>query len=131
MKSKSQLVKQMLLVFALMIGAISLFTLMSPIAGAAEILGPGDNVVGDPTGNQGSLRQLVLTIVKYFLGFLGLLAVIMVIYGGVTYVISAGNDEAIGNAKKIILYALIGLIVILLSFVIVQAVLGAGTGTEV
>ena len=131
MKSKSQLVKQMLLVFALMVGAISLFAVVSPIAGATEILSGNDNVVSDPTGGQSSLRQLVLTIVKYFLGFLGLLAVIMIIYGGVTYVISAGNDEAIGNAKKIIMYALIGLIVILLSFVIVQAVLGAGTGVEV
>lgn len=130
MKSKSQFLKQMLIVFALMIGAISLFSLV-PAAGAA-ILNPGDvpGPVSEGTGGETSLRGLVLTIISYFLGFLGLLAVIMIIYGGVTYVISAGNDEAIGNAKKIIMYSLIGLIIILLSFVIVRAVLGAGTGTE-
>lgn len=130
MKSKSQIVKQTLLVFALMIGAISLFSALPVATGA--ILNPGDSpgAVSEATGGETSVRSLVLTIVNYFLGFLGLLAVIMIIYGGVTYVISAGNDEAIGNAKKIIMYALIGIIIILLSFVVVRAILGSGTGTE-
>lgn len=130
MKSKSQLIKQTLLVFALMVGAISIFSVL-PTA-AAAILNPGDNpdAVSTATGGETSLRGLVLTVINYFLGFLGLVAVIMVVYGGVTYVISAGNDEQIGNAKKIIMYALIGIVIILLSFVIVRAILGAGTGTE-
>src|SRR3989338_6780359 len=131
MKSKSQLLKQALLVFTLMVGAITVLSVL-PVAGAGGILGPGDNpeVIGGGTGGETSLRGLVLTIVNYFLGFLGLLAIIMIIYGGVTYVTSAGNDEAVGKAKKIIMYALIGIIVILLSFVVVRAVLGAGTATE-
>lgn len=123
--------KQTLLVFALMTGAITLFAAFMPTAGAA-LLSAGDNPseIAGATGGETSLRQLILTIVNYALTFLGILAVIMVIYGGFTYVASAGNDEAVGNAKKIIMYALIGIIIILLSFVIVNAVLGAGTGTE-
>ncbi|OGJ42129.1 hypothetical protein A3B60_00645 [Candidatus Peregrinibacteria bacterium RIFCSPLOWO2_01_FULL_39_12] len=130
MKSKSQLLKQALLVFALMAGALSLMSVL-PVAGAA-ILNPTDNpeAVSGATGGETTLRGLILTIVNYFLGFLGLLAVIMVIYGGVTYVSSAGNDEAVGKAKKIIMYALIGIVIILLSFVLVRMVLGSGTGTE-
>ncbi|MEK7126580.1 MAG: pilin [Patescibacteria group bacterium] len=122
--------KQALLVFALMVGALSLLSVL-PVAGAA-ILNPTDNpeAVAGATGGETTLRGLILTIVNYFLGFLGLLAVIMVIYGGVTYVYSAGNDEAIGKAKKIIMYALIGIVIILLSFVLVRMVLGSGTGTE-
>ncbi|MDA1060178.1 MAG: hypothetical protein O3B47_00085 [bacterium] len=131
MKSKSQIIKQTLLVFALMIGAISLFSAI-PMASAVGLLDAGDNpeVIGAATGGETSLRGLILTLVNYFLGFLGLLAVIMIIYGGVSYVTSAGNDEAVGKAKKIIMYAVIGIILILLSFVLVRAVLGAGTGTE-
>lgn len=91
-------------------------------ASAFAIIGDRDRPDDVPGGE---LRDLVLTVVNYFLGFLGLIAVIMVIYGGVTYVISAGNDEAVGKAKKIIMYALIGLIIVLLSFVLVNAVLGA------
>lgn len=129
MKSKKQILTQALVVLAIMVGALSMFNLA---AHAAGILNSTDapSAVTDATGGQTSLRGLVLTIVNYFLGFLGLLAVVMVIYGGVTYVSSAGNDEAVGKAKKIIMYALIGIVIILLSFVVVKAILGAGTGTE-
>ena len=131
MKSKMQTIKQALIVLGLMVGAITMLSAL-PVAGATAILTPTDNpeAVSSATGGQGSLRALILTIVNYFLGFLGLLAVVMVIYGGVTYVSSAGNEEAVGKAKKIIMYSLIGIIIILLSFVVVRAVLGAGTGTE-
>lgn len=131
MKSKKQLAKQMLIVFGLMVGAITLATML-PAAHAGFITG-GDNPenISIATGGEGSIRALVLRIVNFFLGFLGILAVIMVIYGGVTYVTAAGADEAIGNAKKIILYSLVGIIIILLSFAIVNTVLGAGTGVEV
>lgn len=132
MESKKKLFKQALIVFGLMVGAITFFSFV-PVAGATTLLNPTDNpeAVAGATGGETSIRALALRIVNYFLGFLGLVAVIMIIYGGVTYVISAGNDDAVGNAKKIIQYSLIGIIIILLSFVIVQAVLGAGTGSEV
>lgn len=131
MKSKMQTIKQALIVLGLMVGAITILSTL-PIAGATAILSPTDNpeAVSSATGGQSSLRALILTIVNYFLGFLGLLAVIMVIYGGVSYVSSGGKDDAVGKAKKIIMYSLVGIIIILLSFVVVRAILGAGTGTE-
>ena len=106
-----------------MVGALTVFGAL-PEAAATQFLKGDENIPGGET----DFRTLVLTIISYFLGFLGLLATIMIIYGGITYVSSAGNDEAVGKAKKIILYAVIGIIVILLSFVIVNAVLGAQTG---
>jgi hypothetical protein len=124
MKSK-KLIKQTLIIFALMVGALVLINAL-PMAAAAPI-GSEDR---PDIAAEGSLRGVVLRIINYFLGFLGLLAVIMVIYGGVTYVTAAGNDEAIGNAKKIIMYALIGIIIILLSFAVVNTILGAGEGVE-
>lgn len=126
MKSKTQIVKQAVIVLALMLGMLSLFNLVAFAALTATPI----KAVTDATGGESTLSGLILTIVDYFLGFLGLLAVIMVVYGGVTYVSSAGNDEAVGKAKKIIMYALIGIVVILLSFVVVKAVLGSGTATE-
>ena len=129
--NKKSLLRQALLVFPLMVGALTAVGLFSSVAMAAATDSFGTaapSAVLEGTGGQTSLKGLILTVVNYFLGFLGLLAVIMIIYGGVQYVISAGQDEAIGNAKKIIMYSLIGLIVILLSFVLVRAVLGAGGG---
>ena len=53
----------------------------------------------------------------------------MIIYGGILYVTSAGNDENVQKAKKILMYAIVGIVVILLSFAIVNTVIGgAGTG---
>ena len=50
----------------------------------------------------------------------GLLAVLFVIYGGYTYIISRGNPTKTGNALKIIIYALSGLIVIAIAqFIII------------
>lgn len=131
MESKLKLIKQSLIVFGLMTGALSLMSFAPSVFAVGLLEGTSQvEAVSTATGGETTIRGLVLTIVNYFLGFLGLLAVIMVIYGGVTYVASAGNDEAVGKAKKIIMYAVIGLIIVLLSFVLVRAVLGAGTGTE-
>lgn len=128
MKSKTQFLKQALIVLGLMVGALVMINAM-PMA-SASLITPADNpdLISGATGGTGSIRELALRIVNYFLGFLGIVAVIMVIYGGITYVTAGGKDEAIGNAKKIIMYSLVGIIIILLSFAIVNTVLGAGTG---
>ena len=51
----------------------------------------------------------------------------MVIYGGVLYVTSAGDTASVDKAKNILLYAVVGIVLILLSFAIVNTVLGAAT----
>lgn len=97
---------------------------------AQGFISPTDNpqAISTATGGQGSFRSLALTIVNFFLTFLGLIAVVMIIYGGFLYVSAAGNQEKIESAKKIIMYAVIGIVVILLSFAIVNTVLSAGSG---
>ena len=99
-----------------------------PTASAALIT-PGDvpGEISAATGGEGSIRALALRIVNYFLTFLGIVAVMMIIFGGVTYITAAGKQESVDNAKKIILYALVGIIIILLSFAIVNTILGSAT----
>ncbi len=125
----SKIIKQVLIVLGLMTGAIALLSFI-PVASAALIT-PGDvpGEIAAATGGEGSIKSLALKIVNYFLTFLGIIAVMMIIYGGVTYVTAAGKQESIDSAKKIILYSLVGIIIILLSFAIVSTVLGsAGVG---
>ena len=57
------------------------------------------------------------------LGVLGLVAVIFVVVGGVKYMTSAGDPGKVQQAKKTIIYALIGLIVCALAFAIVNFVI--------
>lgn len=100
---------------------------------AQGFIDPGrDNIqrVAEATAGETSARELVLTIVNYFLGFLGLFAVLLVIYGGVLYIGSAGNEDTAGKGKKVITYAVIGIIIILLSFVLINAVFDAGLGGD-
>ena len=71
-------------------------------------------------------RGTVVSYLNYFLGFLGLLAVFMIVYAGILLVTAQGEEEQVGKGKKIIMWAAIGLIVIMLSFAIVRVVVGAG-----
>ena len=82
-------------------------------------------------GAGGSLRQMILMILNFFLGFLGLLAVCMIIYGGILYITAAGKQETVDKGKKIIMYAVVGIVIILLAFAIVNTVLGGlGAGQD-
>jgi hypothetical protein len=121
-KLTMKLVKQTLIVAALMMGALALVSHM-PSVYAVGFLTPEDNLLG----TEGDLRSLIRTVLNYFLGFLGLLTVIFIIYAGILYVTAAGNDENTTKAKGIIKNAAIGLIIILLSFALVNFVLGAFT----
>lgn len=61
-------------------------------------------------------------ILQVVFGLIGSLAVLMVVYGGLKYVISQGDPQATAKAKDTILYALIGVAVCVLAFSIVAFV---------
>ena len=72
------------------------------------------------------LRQVAIGIINYLLTFLGLIAVGFIIYAGVLMVMDAGAEENVGKAKNIIIYAAVGIIIILMSYTIVNAIFGVG-----
>lgn len=84
------------------------------------------------TGNFGAtfglgtadLESTVVKIVQWVLGFLGLIAVIMILYGGFMWMTAGGNEDKVATAKKIITAAVIGLIVVLLAWAVVIFVVG-------
>ena len=78
----------------------------------------------------GSFRQAVLTFINFALFFLGLVATAFVIYGGFVLITSAGDEGKAGEAKKLVAYAAAGMIMILVSYALVNTLLGAGTGTR-
>lgn len=80
--------------------------------------------VSDATSYHGSFREAVLTIVNYFLYFVGLVGVVMIIFAGFLYMTSGGEDNEKG--KKIVLYVAVGVILILVSFALVNTLLGSG-----
>lgn len=74
---------------------------------------------------QGTLGQNITNIINFFLGLLGLIAVAFLIYAGVLMVTAGGNEDQVGKAKKIITFAVIGVVIILLSYTIIQFVTSA------
>ena len=58
----------------------------------------------------------------------GIISVIMLIYGGLRYVISGGDSKKVTDAKNTIMYAIIGLIISILAYAIVNFVINAVGG---
>ena len=75
-------------------------------------------------GGEGSLQTDVRAILTAIIGVLGFACVVVMIIGGVNYMTSSGDTGKVKKAKDTILYGLIGLIVCVLAFAIVQFVIG-------
>ncbi len=84
----------------------------------------GLNEVGNEIAlAEGDPRVIAAKIVRVALGFLGVVALGIILYGGFVWMTSAGNEEKISTAKKILTNGLIGLVIILMAFGITQYVL--------
>lgn len=76
-----------------------------------------ENIEGPVTG--GDARSLIERILLSVLNFLALAAVIAIIVAGIILIVSGGNEESKDRAKRIILYAIIGLLIIFFARLIV------------
>ncbi len=79
------------------------------------------------TGGAGAtpLGTQLKNIVNVLLYILGAIAVIMIVVGGIRYVTSGGDSGAVSGAKNTILYSVVGLIVAILAYAIVNFVITA------
>jgi uncharacterized membrane-anchored protein YitT (DUF2179 family) len=104
---------------------------------AAQFYG-GPGIVGGIThaeaigGVSGSdIRAIVLNLLLAVLLFMGLAAVVVIVIAGISLVISVGDEQAKEKAKKIILYALIGLFIIAIAAGIVTIIVEATGGGSI
>ena len=72
-------------------------------------------------GNTGVFTNITNTA----LAIVGIVSVIMLIWGGLRYVVSGGDSKKVTDAKNTILYAIIGLIIAVLAYAIVNFVLNS------
>jgi hypothetical protein len=121
--------KKAIIATAIMAVALTVFS-FAPVS-FAQLISPNDapSLVQSQTGGEGDIKELAKTILNFVLTFLGFIAVAFIIYGGFLYVGSGGNDENTGKAKKIIINAIIGIIIIFASYAIVNTVLRAPQGS--
>ena len=80
------------------------------------------------------LREGVMSIIRVLLGFLGIIAIIIMLYGGFVWMTAGGNEEKVSQAKKVISAGIIGLVIIFVSFAIAEFVISnliTATGAEI
>lgn len=86
----------------------------------ADFGGPIPAIPGTPAAtDQAGIRDKITDLLIIVLNFLALLAVIMLVIAGIKLIVSQGEEEEKNKAKKIILYVIAGLLLILFARVIV------------
>lgn len=79
------------------------------------------------TTQKTSTKEILQTIVKWLLSFTGIIATISLLYGGFLYITSQGEENKAEQAKNIILYSVIGIIIIGISAIVVNVVINIAT----
>ncbi|PIS04560.1 MAG: hypothetical protein COT81_05680 [Candidatus Buchananbacteria bacterium CG10_big_fil_rev_8_21_14_0_10_42_9] len=64
------------------------------------------------------IRETILAIIRAFFAFLGVLAILIVLYAGFMWMTAGGNEDKVASAKKMLAAGIIGLIIVLTSFAI-------------
>jgi hypothetical protein len=123
----------LLIVPALALGVTTVANVVSaPVASAADCTSDASGGLSGGAGcAQGKDQQADLfgdsgvfkTITNVLLFIIGAISVIMLIIGGIRYVVSGGDSGAVTSAKNTILYAVVGIVVAILAYALVNFVI--------
>lgn len=94
--------------------------LATPCTSGPNCMQNGLNSVN--SGSKTDVGGLIKSIVNAMLFLLGAVAVVMIVVGGIRYTTSNGDSSQISGAKNTIMYAVIGLIIAILAYAIVNFV---------
>ncbi len=116
-------------IFGLMLAVPSFSALPVAYAQDPNVIWGGNVTQGD-VGNTIGLgsqdpRIIAAKVIRVLLGFLGVIAVVIILLGGFKWMTAGGNDEKVGEARKLIIQGVVGLIIILAAFGIASFVVGS------
>lgn len=125
---KKCLIGLMSLVWA--IGLVSLAPAVTQAApgsmGSEDLWGTGTVASYEDEGfSSTDPRQTVARIIKVALGFLGSIAVILIVLAGFKWMTAAGNEDKIAESKKLMAAAFVGLVIILAAFALTNFVINS------
>jgi Type IV secretion system pilin len=89
-----------------------------------------DCTPADTAGGTTKINNLITDVINIFSAVVGVICVIMIIFGGFQYITSGGDTGKVGTAKTTIIYAIVGLIVVAFAQFIVQFVLNKVANTN-
>jgi hypothetical protein len=111
---KTNKIVQFILLLALFVPMVTL------AVGGEDLANPAPGFFFSLTDN--SFKGILLFIISQVLSVAGIIAVVFVIWGGYQYVMSGGNEEMAEKGKKTLINAIIGVVIIVLSWVIIASV---------
>jgi hypothetical protein len=111
MKNKKKILIVILLVFL-----VGVFFLL-PVVQA----GNGVELPATTELSNVKIKTILTSLLTWLLGIVGVIALIGFVVSGIQYIVASGNDKMIESAKKNMTYSLIGITVVLASYVIIQA----------
>ena len=122
-KLKSILISTLMV--AVMVFGVSIIyqTGNTEIAGAVNSeITSGMNATSAGTSTPTDANVVIKNVTNIMFFIIGAVSVIMLIYGGIRYTTSGGNTNSVTAAKNTIMYSIIGLVVAILAFAVVNFV---------
>lgn len=96
---------------------LNIIFLAMPLSALAQLVFPANTQL--PAGD---LTAIIIGIMNWLLTIVGIIGIIGFVISGILYFISAGDDNKMGTAKNAMTYSIIGVVVALMGYVIIQAV---------
>jgi len=100
---------------------VMLSTLFSIHTALADVF-DGFDMPAQPAGTPGDFGQSIVNLTNWILGFATMIAVLALIWGGMNYLTSAGDEEKAKSGKQTIKYAILGLIVAGIAYALVNVI---------
>ncbi|MEK7629304.1 MAG: TrbC/VirB2 family protein [Patescibacteria group bacterium] len=98
-----------------------LFALSFMAVNAAEVTGDlQPEIVGVESFTKERLTSTVTIVVNYIIGIVAIVAVVMIVWAGYLYITAGMDEKNVEKAKKMLLYGIIGIVVVILSYSIVS-----------
>ncbi len=105
----------------LIVGLFAVVFQMHPVLSAGDPLGVDYGL--DSGLSHQDVRVTVVRIIRFFLGLLGLIFLVLTIFAGFLWMTSAGNEDKVKKAQQILMGSIIGVAIILGSYAITEFVL--------
>lgn len=114
----------MLLILLIVVG-ITVTPLVVSATHNPNHLPPGVLPKNDESGLRGgSLLAFIESSIKVALGIVGAILLILIIYGGFTYATAAGSEERVKKGRQILTYAIIGIVIIAVAWILTDYIIG-------
>ncbi len=110
----------------MLLALVAVPTVSAETAEESACKGAGGTYAGGKCSTGGkTLEAGFKDIANTLIFIIGAISVIVIIIGGFRYVVSAGNDQAVAGAKNMVLFAVVGLVVAIMAYAIINFVIGA------